>query len=222
VRPTNWQLTGMREFPHPTSCTRASRSGSRPGGLLEPIHAALDPIALGIDRPVGARPAALVGPGGDHRADPPAAQLRPHARIRVALVGSQPLRPLARPTPSGTASRAGPPDRPGIQQRWLQRGLVPLPGGDQDRQRPPTALNAQMQLAAQPAAAAPQGLILRRCTSPLRSEVAWDHIQASIEGGLESCTRPLAYALPQCTPRRSTASTAASRAPSSPPSSTAR
>jgi AcrR family transcriptional regulator len=34
----------------------------------------------------------------------------------------------------------------------------------------------------------------------LDAEVAWDHIQASIEGGLESCTRPLAYALPECTP----------------------
>jgi AcrR family transcriptional regulator len=33
----------------------------------------------------------------------------------------------------------------------------------------------------------------------LDAEVAWDHIQASIEGGLESCTRPLAYALPGCT-----------------------
>jgi site-specific DNA recombinase len=127
------------------------------------------PVTPGIDRPVKARPAALVGPGGDHRADPPAAQLRPHARIRVALVGDKPLWPLARPTPSGTASRAGPLDRPGIQQRWQQRGLVPLPGGDQDRQRPPTALDAQVQLAAQPAAAAPQGLILRRCASPLRS-----------------------------------------------------
>jgi AcrR family transcriptional regulator len=34
----------------------------------------------------------------------------------------------------------------------------------------------------------------------LDAEVAWDHIQASIEGGLGSCTRPLAYALPECTP----------------------
>jgi AcrR family transcriptional regulator len=34
----------------------------------------------------------------------------------------------------------------------------------------------------------------------LDAEVAWDHIQASIEGGLESCTRPLGYALPQCSP----------------------
>ena len=34
----------------------------------------------------------------------------------------------------------------------------------------------------------------------LDAEVAWDHIQASIEGGLESRTRPLAYALPECTP----------------------
>jgi len=34
----------------------------------------------------------------------------------------------------------------------------------------------------------------------LDAEVAWDHIQASIEGGLESCTRPLGYALPECTP----------------------
>src|SRR4029450_5183269 len=34
----------------------------------------------------------------------------------------------------------------------------------------------------------------------LDAEVAWDHIQASIEGGLESCTRPLTYALPECTP----------------------
>jgi AcrR family transcriptional regulator len=34
----------------------------------------------------------------------------------------------------------------------------------------------------------------------LDAEVAWDHIQASIEGGLDSCTRPLGYALPQCTP----------------------
>jgi AcrR family transcriptional regulator len=35
----------------------------------------------------------------------------------------------------------------------------------------------------------------------LDAEVAWDHIQASIEGGLESCTRPLGYALPECTPQ---------------------
>jgi hypothetical protein len=34
----------------------------------------------------------------------------------------------------------------------------------------------------------------------LDAEVAWDHIQTSIEGGLESCTRPLGYALPQCSP----------------------
>jgi AcrR family transcriptional regulator len=34
----------------------------------------------------------------------------------------------------------------------------------------------------------------------LDAEVAWDHIQASIEAGLDSCTRPLAYALPECTP----------------------
>jgi hypothetical protein len=42
------------------------------------------------------------------------------------------------------------------------------------------------------------------CLLPTRSQrlqqCPWDHIQASIEGGLESCTRPLAYALPQCTP----------------------
>jgi hypothetical protein len=143
--------------------------GGHPAELLEPIHAALDPVALGVGHPVEPRPAALVGPGGDHRADPAAAQLRPHARIRVALVGGQPLRPRTRPTPSGTAGQAGPLDRPGIQQRWQQRGLVPLPGSDQDRQRPPTALDAQVQLAAQPAAAAPQGLILRLCASPLRS-----------------------------------------------------
>jgi hypothetical protein len=37
---------------------------------------------------------------------------------------------------------AGPPHRPGIQQRWQQRGIVSLPGGDQDPQRPPTALDA--------------------------------------------------------------------------------
>jgi AcrR family transcriptional regulator len=34
----------------------------------------------------------------------------------------------------------------------------------------------------------------------LDAEVAWDHIQASIEGGLESCTRPLGHALPECPP----------------------
>jgi AcrR family transcriptional regulator len=34
----------------------------------------------------------------------------------------------------------------------------------------------------------------------LDAEVAWDHIQVSIEGGLDSCTRPLGYALPQCSP----------------------
>jgi hypothetical protein len=39
-----------------------------------------------------------------------------------------------------------------------------------------------------------------RAALELDAEVAWDHIQASIEGGLESCTRPLAYALPECTP----------------------
>jgi len=36
----------------------------------------------------------------------------------------------------------------------------------------------------------------------LDAEVAWEHIQASIEGGLESCTRPLTYVLPQCTPEQ--------------------
>jgi hypothetical protein len=30
----------------------------------------------------------------------------------------------------------------------------------------------------------------------LDAEVAWDHIQASIEGGLESCARPLAMRCP--------------------------
>jgi len=34
----------------------------------------------------------------------------------------------------------------------------------------------------------------------LDAEVAWDHIQASIEGGLDACTRPLGHALPGCTP----------------------
>jgi hypothetical protein len=34
----------------------------------------------------------------------------------------------------------------------------------------------------------------------LDAEVAWYHIQASIEGGLESCTRPPGSALPECTP----------------------
>jgi hypothetical protein len=30
----------------------------------------------------------------------------------------------------------------------------------------------------------------------LDAEVAWDHIQASVEDGLDACTRPLAHALP--------------------------
>jgi hypothetical protein len=33
----------------------------------------------------------------------------------------------------------------------------------------------------------------------LDSHVAWEHIRVSIERGLDSCTRPLALALPQCT-----------------------
>jgi hypothetical protein len=33
----------------------------------------------------------------------------------------------------------------------------------------------------------------------LDADVAWEHIEASIEGGLESCTRPLGFALPECT-----------------------
>ena len=139
---------------HPQVARALLVAGGDPAELLEPIHPALHPVTVGIGHP-------LVGPGGDDRADPQAAHLGPHARIRVAL--------CRRPTPTRTASRAGPLDRPGIQPRWQQRGLVPLPGGDQDPQRPPTALDAQVQLAAQPAAAAPQGLILRRFACPLRS-----------------------------------------------------
>ena len=33
----------------------------------------------------------------------------------------------------------------------------------------------------------------------LDSDIAWEHIRVSIERGLDSCTRPLALALPQCT-----------------------
>jgi hypothetical protein len=33
----------------------------------------------------------------------------------------------------------------------------------------------------------------------LGADDAWDHIRAGIEGGLDSCTRPLRHALPECT-----------------------
>ena len=34
----------------------------------------------------------------------------------------------------------------------------------------------------------------------LDAEIAWDHIRAGIERGLDACTRPLTLALPTCTP----------------------
>ncbi len=34
----------------------------------------------------------------------------------------------------------------------------------------------------------------------LNAEIAWDHIRAGIERGLDACARPLSLALPQCTP----------------------
>jgi hypothetical protein len=34
----------------------------------------------------------------------------------------------------------------------------------------------------------------------LDADIAWEHIRVSIEHGLDACTRPLALALPQCTP----------------------
>jgi hypothetical protein len=56
----------------------------------------------------------------------------------------------------------------------------------------------------------------------LDAEVAWDHIQASIEGGLAACTRPLGHALPECTPEEIHRLGRSLRRTSSPRSSTAR
>jgi len=39
-----------------------------------------------------------------------------------------------------------------------------------------------------------------QATLDLDAEIAWDHIRAGIERGLDACTQPLILALPTCTP----------------------
>jgi hypothetical protein len=96
----------------------------------------------------------LVRPLGDGVGNPTPAQQPPAGRIAVAPVGGQMVRALAGPAPP---TRPWHPDR--IQQPLQLGALVPLPGGQQHRQRPATAVAGQVDLGRQPASTASQRLV---------------------------------------------------------------
>src|SRR6266700_974384 len=141
-------------------------AGGDPPVLLEPVEAALDPVALAVGGLVEAGLAGLVGFGGDHHPDPAAAQPGPHDREAVALVASDPLGPDPGPTTpraAGGAAGAGSFDRRAGKQRLDLGDLVALATGEGRGHRLAAAFDAQVQLGGVAATAAPQCLILRVC-----------------------------------------------------------
>src|SRR6202011_2500355 len=107
-----------------------------------------------VGLPVELHPAVagpLVAPPRDHRPDPVTPQPAAYPRVAVALVARQLHRPAARPpAPAGDADLA--------QDPLQLRGLVPLSRRHLGRQRPPAAVADQVELRAEAAAAAAQGV----------------------------------------------------------------
>lgn len=115
--------------------------------LLVPAHDLLDDVPLPIGSLVEALVPWLVGPGGDGRFDPPSPTPPPDARITVPLVGGESPRP--------TTSAAPVVNQP-MRHRGLERfALMPLSGGDVDRDDETVALADQMDLRAESASRAP-------------------------------------------------------------------
>lgn len=139
-----------------------TRSQAAP--LLEPIDAALDDVATGIDGcvedertprarcPLGS----LVTPLGNGVFDLSLAQHAPTARIAIALVGDEPKRAGAWPSSSTRAWDAN-----AVQYRPQLRAVMALAWCDDDRERPSLAVAGEVQLGRQPSTAPSQSLVGR-------------------------------------------------------------
>jgi hypothetical protein len=122
-------------------------TGAQDTILFVPAHDPLDDVPLPIGGLVKVLVPWLVGSGGDGRFDPPPPTPPPDPRIALPLVGSE------SPWPTTLAA-------PAVNQPTRHRGLerfalMPLSGGDMDRDDETVALADRMDLRAEPASGAP-------------------------------------------------------------------
>jgi hypothetical protein len=139
-------------------------AGSQAPPLLEAVDAALDHVAACVGRLVEGERATwpfvashpLIAALGNGVRDVPLAQEPPTARVAVAFVSDDAIRPSARPSPPTGAGHAD------ALKHGCQLGAVmALSWGDHDRERPSRAVAGQMELGRQPAAAAPEPFVAR-------------------------------------------------------------
>jgi hypothetical protein len=123
--------------------------GRNPAILFEAIDQALHLVAQPVDSPIKRPRAALIPFAGNGEADPMLPQVTPDRPTAVGLIAHQAPR-----APFGPAT-TGPFDRPLLQQAHQQRGLMPLPWGQEPGEGVPVALGPQMDVGAEaPLAAA--------------------------------------------------------------------
>lgn len=91
----------------------------------------------------------------DDRLDAVAGQPSPDVRVAVSLVPGQLHRPAPRAAPAAAA------EADAIHQRLELRAFLPLPSGDDHRQRHPAAVADQVHLRAEATARAAQGVVGR-------------------------------------------------------------
>ena len=124
----------------------------KPPELVQPIDQPLHPVAFAVERPVEWAGAPLVCRAGDGAADAAPPQVCPDRPTAGALVahdapGPQPRTPAPRPF-----------DRPLLQQLLEGRRLMALARGQYKGDRLAAALTAEMDLGAEAALAAAEGL----------------------------------------------------------------
>jgi hypothetical protein len=150
-----------------------------PAALLEPIDQSFGLIALAVDRAVERTALALVAlvRNGEPYAMLP--QPLPDMAAAVAFVPHESPRSLAR-TPSSS-----PPDLSLLQQGLEHCLVMSLATCHQQHERFATAVSSHMKLRAEPAAAAPQGLV--SLTAPRSGGV----LVSSHDGAVDEVDRPI-------------------------------
>ncbi len=128
-------------------------TGAQSTILLVPAHDLLDDVSLPIGGLVEVLVPWLVGSRGNHCFDPPPPTPPPDARIAVPLVGGE------SPWPTTLAAAAV---KQPTSHRGLERfALMPLSGGEMDRDDETVAVADQMDLRAKPASGASQRMVRR-------------------------------------------------------------
>ena len=119
--------------------------GRNPAVLFEAIDQALHLVAQPVDGPSKGPRAALVPFAGNGEADPMPPQVTPDRPTAIGLIAHQAPR-----APFGPAA-PWPFDRTLLQQEHHQRGLMPLPWGQEPGEGFPVALGPQMDFGAEAA-----------------------------------------------------------------------